>query len=312
MVKLYLANTDNEWFDLLAQNPHIDEVNFWQPSAKNFNAISVGEIIAFRLKSPRAKIGGFGILSSSSILPIQIAWDAFGEKNGRRSAEALVNAIAANRPDKVTQSTFIGCRILVQPVFLPEFLWFDLPSSWANNIVGGKVYSTDEPDGRSLWDNLQERAAAWTPMAAGQGSFSEAPAARYGEPTLILPRLGQGAFRVAVMETYKRQCAITDGKVLPALDAAHIRPFADGGLHRTSNGILLRKDIHSVFDSGYATIDVSGSALKFVVSNKVKEIFDNGNEYRRLHGATVRVPDRVMDQPVREALRWHNSNRFLG
>jgi putative restriction endonuclease len=87
MVKLYLANTDNEWFELLSRNPKVDEVNFWQPSAKNFNAISIGEIIAFRLKSPRAKIGGFGILSSSSILPIQITWDAFGEKNGRSSVE---------------------------------------------------------------------------------------------------------------------------------------------------------------------------------------------------------------------------------
>jgi putative restriction endonuclease len=67
--------------------------------------------------------------------------------------------------------------------------------------------------------------------------FAE-PVARYGAPTLITPRLGQGAFRVAVTEAYGRQCAVSEGKVLPALDAAHIRPYSDGGGHIKSNGIL--------------------------------------------------------------------------
>ena len=94
------------------------------------------------------------------------------------------------------------------------------------------------------------------------------PVARYGTPTLIAPRLGQGAFRIAVTEAYGRQCAISEGKVLPALDAAHIRPYSEGGPHTKSNGILLRKDIHCVFDAGYATIN---SRHRFVVSSKVKK-----------------------------------------
>jgi putative restriction endonuclease len=121
--------------------------------------------------------------------------------------------------------------------------------------------------------------------------------------------LGQGAFRVAVTEAYGRQCALSGGKVLPALDAAHIRPYGEGGVHTKSNGILLRKDIHSVFDAGYATIDPS---YRFVVSDKVKEVFNNGEEYRRLHGTVLRLPRNTMDQPDRDLLRWHNENRFLG
>ena len=132
---------------------------------------------------------------------------------------------------------------------------------------------------------------------------------RYGAPTLIVPRLGQGAFRIAVTEAYHRQCALSDGKVLPALDAAHIKPYADGGSHLKSNGILLRKDIHCVFDSGYATVDVD---YKFVVSNKIKEVFHNGEEYRRLHGKQLRLPNRNSDWPNLEFLKWHNENRFLG
>jgi putative restriction endonuclease len=132
--------------------------------------------------------------------------------------------------------------------------------------------------------------------------------ARFGTPTLFTPRLGQGAFRIAVTEAYGRQCAVTNGKVLPALDAAHIKPYADGGLHTKSNGILLRKDIHSVFDAGYVTIK---DDFTFSVSKKVKEVFNNGEEYLRLQGGAIRLPDSKADWPDVDLLRWHNNNRYL-
>jgi predicted restriction endonuclease len=157
-----------------------------------------------------------------------------------------------------------------------------------------------------LWEQLQAAAQAM-PIGTAYGLGENQ--ARYGEPVLVTPRLGQGAFRVAVTEAYGRQCALTNGKVLPALDAAHIKPYGEGGSHSKSNGILLRKDIHSVFDAGYATID---SDYRFVVSDKVREVFNNGEEYRRLHGATLRLPNAAADRPDRDFLRWHNENRFLG
>jgi putative restriction endonuclease len=75
------------------------------------------------------------------------------------------------------------------------------------------------------------------------------------------------------------------GRFSPALDAAHIRPYGEGGYHTKSNGILLRKDVHSVFDAGYATVDKD---FRFLVSKKVKEIFNNGEEYLRLNGNALR------------------------
>jgi putative restriction endonuclease len=307
MVSLYIANTDNDWFDFLSSRGSLVEVNFWQPGGKAFHAIEPGELFAFRLKSPRDKIGGFGVLSSSSVLPLQIVWETFQEANGVASYEALRTAIAKYRPDEnVGPVTNIGCRILVEPTFFPPNAWIDLPASWSKNIVGGKRYSTNDADGLRLWDQLQDMAQGLT--SATNREIDE-PATRYGPPTLITPRLGQGAFRIAVTEAYGRQCAISDGKVLPALDAAHIRPYADGGLHIKSNGILLRKDIHSVLDAGYATFD---GKYRFVVSAKVKEVFDNGEEYRRLHGKGLRLPAHKSDWPDLEFLRWHNNERFLG
>jgi len=307
MVGIFVGNTDNDWFDFLAAQGDVQEVNFWKPSPSNFWAIGEGELFAFRLKSPRNKIGGFGIFSTSSVLPMQVAWDTFGQNNGVSDLIDLIRSIGRYRTDeKVSPATFIGCRILVDPVFLPEALWFDVPASWSSNIVGGKRFASDTAEGRALWNALQDRAAQWAPpVSAG---FSE-NVARFGEPALIRPRLGQGAFRIAVIESYGRQCALTDGKVLPALDAAHVRPYSDGGAHEKSNGILLRKDIHSVFDSGYATID---EGYRFVVSEKVRDVFHNGNEYRRLHGTRLRLPTNPRDHPSLEALRWHNVERFLG
>lgn len=58
--------------------------------------------------------------------------------------------------------------------------------------------------------------------------MADAPA-RFGAPHLIRPRLGQGAFRVLVTDVYGRKCAVTGERTLPALEAAHIRPYAEGG-----------------------------------------------------------------------------------
>ena len=307
MINLFVANTDNAWFDFLSLEGNLAEVNFWWPGETNFRALQQGELLAFRLKSPRNKIGGFGIFSNYSRLPIQIAWETFGRGNGVSSLEGLRSAIAQLRTNiSVVPSTDIGSTVLVQPVFFPSHLWFDVPESWSTSIQRGKRYSTDNVEGLQLWDHLLETAKLC--VTTNAPGFSSPEQVRFGAPTLITPRLGQGAFRVAVTEAYGRQCAITNGKVLPALDAAHIKPYAEGGLHTKSNGILLRKDIHSVFDAGYVTIK---DDFTFSVSKKVREVFNNGEEYLRLQGSAIRLPERKADWPDVDLLRWHNNNRYL-
>ena len=237
-----------------------------------------------------------------------MAWETFGRANGVSSLEDLRSTIARLRPDAaILPSTNIGSTVLVEPVFLPERLWLDLPDSWSTSIQRGKRYSTEDVDGLRLWDGLLD-AARLAATANATGFYSHEQT-RFGTPVLITPRLGQGAFRVAVTEAYGRKCAITEGKVLPALDAAHIKPYSEGGQHSKSNGILLRKDIHSVFDAGYVTIKED---LTFAVSNKVKEVFNNGEEYLRLHGRMIRPPENKSDRPDIDLLRWHNKERYLG
>ena len=303
VVRLWVANTDKDWFDFLAAQPGIDEVNFWQPSGTSgFAAIEPGELFLFRLKSPRNAIGGYGVLSHSSNLPISLAWEAFGIKNGAPTLQEMRTRVERYRDVSSAHEDYtVGCRIVVQPVFLPQGRWIAQPESWARSIVVGKTYSTDDPEGLRLWKQLIE-ATAFDP-APGFAEYQT----RYGEPTLIAPRLGQGAFRVAVTDAYGRRCAVSGGRVLPALDAAHIKPYAIGGKHDVSNGILLRRDIHSLFDVGYVTID---DQYRFVVSERVKTEFNNGEEYRRLHGARLNLPTSSLNRPDSQLLQWHNNNVF--
>ncbi len=306
LVRLWVANTDHDWFDFLASQPGIDEVNFWQPTGSNmFGAIQPGELFLFRLKSPRNAIGGYGVFSHASNLPISLAWEAFGIKNGAPSLSEVRQRIRRYRGQIGQHEDYtIGCRIVVQPAFLPPDKWIPQPANWGRSIVVGKTYSTDEAEGRALWEAVTESGMP----AIGKSGFGDEPR-RYGEPTLVTPRLGQGAFRISVTDAYNRACAVSGGKVLPALDAAHIRAYGSGGSHEVSNGLLLRRDIHSVFDAGYVTIDED---LKFVVSDRVRTDFNNGNEYRRLHGTLITVPALPKFQPDRSVLRWHNETVFLG
>jgi putative restriction endonuclease len=317
VVKLWVANTDHDWFDFLAGQPGIDEVNFWQPRGNiEFGAVQPGELFLFKLKSPRNAVGGFGVFSQASNLPVSLAWDAFGSKNGVHSLSEMRERIGKYRSDVPPGADFtIGCRVVVQPVFLPESLWIEQPESWARSIVVGKTYDTESSEGRRLWDRLMEVSNALSAIRTGSNSVLREERSiflgdgrRYGEPRLIKPRLGQGAFRLAVTDAYKRQCAVTGGRVLPALDAAHIQSFESGGEHSVSNGILLRKDIHCVFDAGYITFDED---LRMVVSDRVRTDFNNGNEYRRLHGQKLFVPAPAWAQPDHAKLEWHRSERFL-
>lgn len=126
---------------------------------------------------------------------------------------------------------------------------------------------------------------------------------------LSSPRLAQGAFRVLVTDNYDRRCAVTQERTLPALEAAHIRFYRAGGGHEASNGLLLRRDIHSLFDAGYVTVTPD---LHFEVSRRIQEEFENGRHYYALHGQRISAPDRAGERPDADALAWHNEHCFNG
>src|SRR4051794_17989519 len=80
---------------------------------------------------------------------------------------------------------------------------------------------------------------------APEWALESLDAQRHGRPQLVIPRLGQGSFRLAVLDAYDGACAITTEHSLPVLEAAHIRPWAAGGRHELPNGLPLRRDLHA-------------------------------------------------------------------
>jgi putative restriction endonuclease len=196
----------------------------------------------------------------------------------------------------------VGCLIVEDPFFFDEADWIPTPPDWQPNIVQGKTYDLESMTGRRLWSLvLDKRRIALTRAQL------DPTAPMYGDPILVRQRLGQGAFRMLVTDSYKRRCAVTGEKALPVLQAAHIRPVSEGGKHLVSNGLLLRSDVHTLFDRGYVTITPK---LEFKASRRLRTEFQNGEEYFAMEGRELWLPPRGEDCPSREFLEWHNDVAF--
>lgn len=148
----------------------------------------------------------------------------------------------------------------------------------------------------------------WNIESAAPEVTSEEPE-RYGTPILIKPRLGQGLFSLAVRDAYEGACAITREHSVPVLEAAHIKPYARGGEHRVSNGVLLRRDLHRLYDRGYVTITPD---YRFRVGDRLRDEFKNGRSYYELDGANIYTPEQAELRPTRQLLEWHQSDVFKG
>lgn len=304
-MKLWVGVTDNSWFEFLS-NSGADEVNFWQPSGTApFVNLPPGTPFLFKLKRPNNHIAGGGFFVKFVTLPMHLAWEAFGEKNGAPSLAQLDRLVRPLVSDQQSPSINIGCTILTNPFFFSKDQWIDVPEDWSSNIVRGKTYDTDNQVGARLWKDVEERQS----LGGDPLRIEERPA-QYGAPFLAQARLGQGAFRVLVTEAYKRRCAITGESTLPVLEAAHIKPFSQSGFNNTFNGLLLRSDFHKLFDLGLVTLTPE---LNIEVSPKIREEWFNGKAYYRLHGQKIAViPDNPLDYPRPDLLRWHNENVYVG
>ena len=304
-MRAYVAVTDKDWYQFLEGRPDLDEVNFWQPGGNRvFGTLKAGEPFLFKLHYPDNAIVGGGFLAHASLVEAGVAWDAFGEKNGAPSYAEMRRRIERYRraPSDPRASYQIGCIILVEPFFWSRRDWIPAPADFSRNIVQGKSYDLATPMGSRLWNQVIER------LQVGRGGrVAEPDEAVRRRPVEVLQRLGQGAFRILVTDLYERRCAITREKALPVLQAAHIQPVASGGSHRLSNGLLLRSDVHTLFDRGYLTVTPE---RRVRVSRRLKADFDNGEHYYQLEGSTLWVPQSREAQPRRDLLEWHADTVF--
>ena len=306
-MRAWVAVTDKDWYRFLSQRPYLDGVNFWQPGGNRvFDTLSAGEPFLFKLHYPDHAIVGGGFFVHSSVVPASVAWEGFGEKNGAISYEAMCGRIERYRrtvPDPHAQYN-IGCIVLQESFFFRDGEWLPAPADFKRQTVQGKTYDLSGAVGQGLWQSVLDR---WRGSRVSEPRRTEIPLDWRERP--VWQRLGQGAFRVLVTDVYQRRCAVTGEKALPVLQAAHIRPVTKEGPHRLDNGLLLRSDVHTLFDQGYVTVTPDH---RFLVGKRLKKDFDNGEPYYPLSGTRIWLPGRAEDRPRREYLEWHADTVFRG
>ncbi len=307
----YIGNTDQKWFEFLRANSPLEEVNFWQPGTpQTFRVVAPGAPFFFRLKGGRRAIGGMGFFSRWVKVPMGIAWDTFGIANGAASLAAWRQSFSAYRERSAAAGTDeVGCIILFRPVFFPEDQWIPEPIGWQGHQPKGVSVDIDTGEGKRIFDACMERLLLSQGQSETQFTGTTPVGERFGTPYLTKPRLGQGAFRLGVTDAYDRACAVTGEHSLPVLDAAHIRPYADDGEHSVSNGLLLRTDIHRLFDLGYVSVTPD---MKFQVSRRLRDDFANGKTYYDMRDRVLRETKSKTDRPNKVMLEWHYDSKFLG
>jgi putative restriction endonuclease len=312
-MRIFLAVTDKDWFTFQSARVAVDEVNFWRPSPNApFKALDPGELFLFKLHAPDNYIVGGGFFTKFQQLPVGLAWEAFQEGNGVASLFEMQQRIAYYRPlsERPEGNPTIGCIMLAEPFFWPENLWIPSPPDFKAPTVQGKGYDGETGTGRELWDEVEQRLRVLPPAELAEKTATTAAIEShgFGKPQILLPRLGQGSFRIVVTDAYERRCALTGERTLPVLDAVHIKPYSVHQRHEVSNGMLMRSDLHRLFDEGYITIDPLDRRIQ--VSCRIREEFENGREYYKLHGQPVRDPTKAIYRPHAENLEYHAYSIF--
>lgn len=315
-MKIYVGITDPNWYTYLSLHGITDEVNFWRPRGwiKNVRAIAPGELFFFRLGGGIGRIAGFGIFKHHTVLPLEMAWDTFGDKNGCATRSELVTLIARRRdetPDLFSALSWqVGCTILTNVHYYAESDW--LPYAFLQGVQTGKSMDVATADGARIWTHMQSTLQR-DEMLARVGSSSHfslvAEERAIYTTAQVKERRAQGAFRVMVLDAYGRRCSITGERTLPVVEAAHIQTYVSEDSNHIQNGIALREDVHTLFDKGYVGVDED---YRFIVSPRLKAEYENGKEYYRFHGQPIRLPDKRGLAPSKEAIRWHLEHVYAG
>lgn len=117
----------------------------------------------------------------------------------------------------------------------------------------------------------------------------------------IVSRRGQQAFRDTLLKAYGKRCAISDCAVEDVLEAAHIHPYSGEASNHVSNGLLLRTDLHTLFDLGLIGIDAA--SFRILVKSRLLN-----SEYGQFRGKPLRLPSDAKYQPSAKALDEHRQS----
>jgi len=117
----------------------------------------------------------------------------------------------------------------------------------------------------------------------------------------IVQRQGQQEFRMALMSAYESKCAMTGCEVVDVLEAAHIHRYLGEETNVVSNGLLLRADVHTLFDLKLVGVDVS--TMRICVAPRLE-----GSSYWELTGRPLAAATNKKHAVDRRQLERHRAH----
>lgn len=296
-----ISPTDYDWFDFLRDADLNSGINFWTPTPWNIKKMKKGDRLYFMLKAPRRKIGGYGEFSAYKNLSAAQAWDEFGYRNGRPSQDVFFNSIKKYVTKNTIQSGTIfdttapaheiGCVILDNCEFWPD----------EHFQVISDTKSSDDKDAIVCFEPQIVRIKYYNDVVdpfretskVNQG-FRMISGQRERKQVFAALRDGQSRFKVKILKIYSNQCCVTGEKIPELMEAAHIQPYVNDCSNHAQNGLLLRVDIHRLYDNNLIFIDRD---YRIHVSGFVK----NPN-YRQYDGRRITLPNVTNGYPSVDAL----------
>lgn len=238
----------------------------------------------------------------------RIGQDAFLKKYGFRSARRYLLKDGNRRYDS---KAILGVAYGYQhpkegPLAYDAFVGGDRTVAPRLDSLGFEIVVLQD-DGQEI--PLREHTAQKMMATALEKESSEAERSGQFDPTSIedarkriragiILRQGQRSFRMALMKAYGGRCAMSDCDCPEALEAAHIHPYRGDETNYVTNGLLLRADLHTLFDLG--KISVNAKDYTIIISDALRKTV-----YGRLHEAKLRLPKNPTLKPNDEVLKKH-------
>jgi putative restriction endonuclease len=286
-----ISPTDNHWFQFLRDAGFNSYVNFWTPTPWNIKRMSPGNRWYFLLKSPIREIGGFGEFVEYKNLTAIEAWKEYGQRNGCVDKKQMVERIQVYI-DKNSEefggksidinSHEIGCVILKNCQFWDEEKYKrpeDYEIGFATQVVKYKYFDQYDP-----FTNLPDDIDNFSLLNEPREEFKKE----------VNQRKGQSEFKGRILKAYNNKCCVSGETCPELLEAAHLQQYLNDSSNHIQNGILLRIDLHRLFDNGLLFID---NEYKVHISPILLS-----PSYKQFEGIKISLPNNPNEYPSKECL----------
>jgi len=295
----YIVVTDKKWFDFLNSNGINNNVNFWRKDTRT-PKVDSKQYVFFKIKGEK-HIAGRGRFNRFLVLNRTDAIEHAKKGNNGFDTSGNKELKISNVVSKiVNDNDRLGCLVLDDLEFLNQRDYYKISEELFHPQTQQGKY-VDEIEIAELLNlftqQFSDEINAKIPEIEAEDEFDPSnleDKRHYSLKTLVLRR-GQKKFRNQLLNLYQNQCAVTNTKVIDVLEAAHISPYSGKASNVPQNGIILRADIHALFDLNLIKFTEN---YEIDVSEKLKNSI-----YWQYNSKTLFLPILRANRPSKKALK---------